>query len=692
MGTIWLKNLKDGLDTRRMPETLEGGAAIKAVDGHVNRGGEFEQRAAFVEEYDLPAGLTVGLANNNSGLYVFGSGAAPTMPRGVTYQRLQHPDGITPLFRILSFDLFASKIYVVAEFADGTRYHFYNGAIVTDWQDGRARVSFTVTGGGVQPATAASGSFTVSGGSASTVNTFADVQLNGVSILGAPVQHTGDNGTTAAAIAAQINSFISAPDYFASSLGAAVTITAAATGIAANGFLPVLTLTGDTAASGITALAGGTVSAPSQLADLTVNGVSIVSGPVDWTTDNVTTAAAIAASINLYASTPDYTATVVGNKVNLLAVDAGVTPNGFPVTFSTLRNLVITPNDGVALANGLAPGLLFQSGSSAKTVGSKVYVTSGPDLNFSGVLVPTGFQTTNVGAGFIDMSTQAAGSEALQAVGKYMTFLAVFAERVTQIWFIDPDPTLNAIQQVLVNSGTLSPRSVVQFGDRDLFFLDESGVRSLQARYASTTASTSDIGIPIDTLIVDKMRPMTTLDRSKIIGLIEPTDGRFWLVFADEIFVLSQFIGSKISAWSTYTPSVNNVAFNIDDAIVFKKKVYVRSGDKIYAYGGLGTTLTYDSTAPVLQVPYLDAGAPTKNKDFKTIDVACEGEWLIEAFMDPSNLNASDKVATVSATTYTGDSIPFEHSTTHVSLRFTGIGAGPKKIGAAAINFEGEPA
>lgn len=691
MGTIWLKDIKSGLDTRRLPETLPGGAAIKAQDGHVNRGGEFEQRAAFVKVFDLPAGLTVGLANNNSGLYVFGSGAAPTMPKGVTYQRLQHPDGITPIFRILSFDLFATKIYAVAEFQDGTRYHFYDGSRVTDWQDGRAHVSFQVTGGGIQPATVASGSFTVFGGSASVVNTFADVLLNGVSIVGGvAVQHTGNNNTTAAAVAAQINAAVTVPDYTAVAVGSQVVISAAATGIAANGFLPVLVMTGDVAATAITALSGGTVSAPSQLADLTVNGVSVVAAPVDWTTDNNTTAAAIAASINTYASTPDYTASVVGNKVNLFASDAGTAPNGFAVALTVLRNLVVSPNSGVVLANGLAPGTVFQSGSSAKTIGSKVYVTSGPNLNFSGILIPTGFQTTNTGAGFIDMSTQAAGAEALQAVAKYRTFIAVFAERVTQIWYVDPDPKLNAIQQVLVNIGTLSPRSVVQFGDADVFFLDESGVRSLQAKLYSTAASTTDIGVAVDTLIIDKIRPMSSLDRSKIIGLIEPTDGRFWLVFSDQIFVLSVFPGSHINAWSTYTPAINNVPFNVDDALVLKKKVYLRSGDSIYAYGGLGTTVTYDSTTPYLWHPYLDAEAPTKEKDFKTIDVACQGVWQISAGLDPENVNAADKIATVSGTTYPGDSIPFEASSTHVSLRFQGVGAGPKKLAAAAIGFDGE--
>jgi hypothetical protein len=798
MGTIWIRDIKGGLDTRRLPETLTGGAAIRAQDGHVNRGGEFEQRAAFVNTYSLPAGLTVSIGAGVSGIYVFGSGAPPAnMPKGVTYQQLQHPDGITPIVRVLSSDLFQSQIYAVAEYSDGTIYHFYNGVRVTDWQDGRARVSFEVTGGGLQPAVSAMGSFSIFGGSNIITNTIANITLNGVEILGVPVEHTGNNATTATAVAAQINAFVSSPDYSAAAVGSVVNISTSIAGSAGNGLLPVLNLTGDVAVNAITALAGGLDAAPSQLTDLTVNGVSVMAGPVSWAIDNPTTAQAIADSINLYASTPDYTATVVGAKINLLAVDPGTStaaagsftvsagaagsaftsiqlnsvevlgatvnwttdnpttaaaiaaqinlfdatpgytavavgalvtitaetqgvgpngftpaltmtgsaavtgiaalaggsisaPNGFVVNFAISRGLVMTPGSGVMLSNGISP--IFQSGTFAKTIGSKEYVTSGPDLNFSAVLGPTQFQdiSANIGAGFIDMSTQAAGSEALQAVGKFLSFIAVFAERVVQIWFVDPDPANNAIQQVLSNIGTLSPRSVVQFGDTDLFFLDESGVRSLRSRYAQTLASTDDIGNPIDTLIQAKIRPMTTLQRAGILGLIEPTDGRFWILFSDQIFVFSFFNGSKVSAWSTYTPSVNNVPFTIDDAVAFKKKVYVRSGDTIYVYGGIGNDLAYDSTTPELWLPYMDAEKPSETKDFETIDVACVGNWLVSAGLEPLNLDAVDKIATVSGTSYTGDSIPFEASSTHISLRFKGVGPGPKTLAAATINFKGD--
>lgn len=690
MGTLWLKDIRGGLDTRRMNEALPGGSAIRANDGHVTRGGEFEQRPAFVSTYTLPAG-TLGLGADRSSLYVFGSGVAPTMPRGVIYQRLQHPDGITPLTRVICAEMFQTKLYVVAEFGDGTRYHFYDGTRIAAWLDGRARVSFQVTGGGPQPAVAASCQFTVLSGTNSIVNTVGDIKLNGVDILGAPVQHTGNNSTTATAIAAQINSFVSTPDYTANAVGDVVTITASVAGVAPNGFTPTFTLNGDVLVTGITSMSGGIDAGVSSLGDLTVNGVPIIAAPVNWTTSNAATAALIADAINNYGSTPDYTATAIGDKVNLLAVDPGTAKNGYTVNFTLLRNLTVSPSPAT-LANGadLTANNTYQAGSFAKTVGSKVYVTAGQYLNFSGIRQPTLFDTGTTGAGFIDMSAEYAGSEELISIARYLQFIAVFAARVIQIWYVDPDPDLNKVTQVLNNMGTLSARSVTQFGDNDLFFLDESGIRSLKARDSSNAASTTDIGIPIDPLIVAKLATLTAVQRSQVIGLIEPASGRFWMVFPDQIFVLSFYEGSKISAWSTYTPGVDNVAFTIDDAAVFKKKIYVRSGDTIYTFGGTGASPVYDATSPELWVPYLDANAPAEKKKFKSIDVACEGEWEIRVANEPKNISASDKVAIVNATTYNGDTIPYEAEATHVSLRFVGRGSGAKKISSAVIKFEGD--
>jgi hypothetical protein len=60
--------------------------------------------------------------------------------------------------------------------------------------------------------------------------------------------------------------------------------------------------------------------------------------------------------------------------------------------------------------------------------------------------------------------------------------------------------------------------------------------------------------------------------------------------------------------------------------------------------------------------------------------------------MDPTNISASDKIATVDKTTYGGETIPFEAEWTHVSLRFKGVGSGAKKIASAAVYFKGDDA
>jgi hypothetical protein len=687
MSTIWLRDFKGGLDARRMPEALPGGFALKALDGHFTRGGEFEQRAAFVLEYTLPASATTGLAVGATGLYAFGHAAAPTMPKGVTYQRLQHPDGSTALHRVLSSELHTGKLYVVAEFVDGSIQHFYDGSRVTDWQDGRARASFTVTTGGIQAAVAATGTLNVSGGSAGVGNNFT-VSINGVALHIGSVAHTGNNTTTAAAIAAAINAATTSPDYTASNLGAQVTIASVALDTSANGLAINVAVAGDATVSSTGTMSGGQVAQPSQLTDLTVNGVSIIETAVSWRTSHAATAEAIADAINSYSSVPDYTATAVGARVNILAATSGTTANGYAVTPTLALGMVVDPASGIVMASGAALSSTYQAGTFAKTIGSKVYVTAGPNLQFSGVSAPSGFATSHTGAGFTDLSTQAAGSERLRAIGKYLQNIAVFAGSVIQIWYVDPDPSANKQVQVLYNMGTDSARSVTQFGDNDLFFLNESGVRSLRARDASNSAATNDVGIPVDPLITVKLQQLSDIRRARVIGLIEPRDGRFWLVFEDEIFVLSLFTGSGISAWSTYTPAVSGVSFTVDDAQVFGKRVYLRSGDKVYSFGGRTAALQYDNTEPELWTPYLDGDKPAVEKQFRGIDVACEGEWVVSAALDPTNLDAYEKVATIDKTTYFEPRIGYPVRSSHISLRFKGGAAGAKRIAAAAAHYD----
>lgn len=801
---IWVKEFTAGLDNRRMFEAASGGVLVKANNGHITRGGEFEQRAAFVPEFTLPAG-TIGMTSTTAGIVVFGHAAEPSgMPVGVTYQRLQHSDGTTALVRVLSTDLYAGKIYAVGEFADGAVFHFYDGARVTDWFDGRARATFEVTDGFSDSAIAASGSFDVTAGSATTpavaatggftvtggtlgagneiatltvdgvdilgatvthtgdnsttataiadqINTYtsspnytaaavgaevtitasvagaaangrvvvatpsgdmtvgsvtnmsggADAIVNqitavtvaGVDVLGAAVTHTGDNSTTATAIANQINSHSSTPDYTATALGATVTIEAATAGAAANGRVVAVSVSGDATVGSIANMAGGSDSATSAVDDIKVNGVSILTGPIEWDTSNEATATAIAAAINSLTSSPDYTASAVGDAVSIAAVDPGPDPNGYAVAFTLSNGLTVSPTT-LAMANGADSTNTYQPGEFVKTISQKVYSTSGPNTHFSGIAEPTKWTTDTTGAGFIDMSSESSGSEALTALARYQNFVAVFAPTVVQIWFMDPDPALNRLVQILNNTGTASPRSVTAFGNSDLLYMDESGLRSMRARDSSNAAATTDIGVPVDTLITEQLETLDENERKQVIGLIEPRFGRFWLIMRGKIFVFSYFNGAKVSAWSTYDTTYideddETVAFDVDDALVFNRRVYLRSEDTIFVYGGLSTGASSDATEAEAWLPYLDADDPTTKKELTGLDLALRGLWSVSAAYDPNDETAEDLVGIYDKTTYDSDKNPFSNQATHVSLRFRSQGVGPHRLGACVIHYKG---
>lgn len=682
MALVHIKEFLGGLDTRRMPETTPGGVLIEAVDCHITAGGEAEGRAAFVEAYTLPSG-TIGLAATRSQLVTFGSASPPTMPSGVAYQRLQHPSGSPTLVRTPSWDLYAGAVYAVGVFSDGSRHHFYNAARVTDWFDGRARAVFSVVSGGTTPATPATASFRVTGGTSGSGNQITSVTANGVALTPGVVAHTGNNVTTAAAVASAITSHTSSPDYTATSDGDTVTITASVAGTAANGRVLAVTPGGDVTVGSVTNFAGGTAAITSRITNIQVDDVAIIASPVSYTTDNPTTATAIAAAITADVSTPEYTAIAVGETVVIAASTAGTAANGRAVVITTADGFVVSPSSGLTMSGGAVTAGTFTPGSFVETIGSKMNSLSGPNWHFSGIREPTKWTTDAVGAGFVDLSTYSSGSEELTAIAPYQSSVAIFSETNVQIWLSDPDPALNTQKQILNNTGTSAPNSVTQFGDSDIFYLNESGVRSLRARDSSNAASTSDIGVPIDGLVTEALAGVSVLDRDKIFGLIEPRDGRFWMIIGDKVFVLSYFRAERtVSAWTTYT-----LPGQIEAAVVFNRKVWLRVGNKVYVYGGTGADRTYDDTECVVRTPFLDADNPTQRKYLRGIDVAAEGEWEAYVSMDVNNPDVQELVGIFKDSTFLDGRIPANGSTSHFSFTFKSRGVGPHKLGSLVVHF-----
>lgn len=577
MPTIWVRKIDGGLDVRRLPESTEGGALIKAQDGHLNRGGEFEKRAAFVPTYELPTFpfttvRTVGLAATPTSIVVFGGKPDPGAPAGVQYQQL----GASGLVRLVHWELYEGRIYAVVDNVFGKRVHFYDGTEVNDQPDGRARV---------------------------------------VSVVSATI---GD---------------------------------------------------------------------PFGTVDYTIDGVSITGGPVTAQGTIEDTAAAIVTAINSHVSNPDYVATGDGTDIYISAAIAGTDANGRSLSAEVTGNMTAVPG---TLADG-ADTDYPEPGRFVKTIGTKMYATSGPILASSAVGDPEDWDTA-AGFGFVDMSRYASGAEKLTALADYATGTAVFSGRTVQVWSLKADWTESTPLQTLRNTGTECPRSVTEFGDGDVFYLDESGLRSLRARDSSNSASTSGIGVRIDPLIVAKLRTLSADERARIIGLVEPQDGRFWLIMKDTIFVFSYFPEEKISGWSTYTTHYFNdagqrVNFDVDDAVVFNRRVYLRSGDLILAYGGVSTGLETDETEAEVWLPFLDAENPSATKQWEGFDAAVSGEWAVSVGMNLRNTSVEDDVCIISRTTYNEESIGAVGQSTHISPRFRSRGSGAAVLSACALHY-----
>lgn len=685
MSYFAIEDFRAGMDTRRMPVLSVPGSLLTLVNAHINRGGEIEKRLAFVPQITLPAG-THGLDAVGGTLYTFGSAGSVAFPAGtpanMVYQQLAHPSGAA-MAKVLQVSAFAGKPYVIAQYDDGTIYHFYNGVRSTELVEARARASFTVTGG-TTVGVSATASFTITGGINSAGDRLLSIRAGTLAILTQAVQHNGSNSSTAAAVAAAINAFVGNPDFTATASGATVTLTSVTPGTAFNGLALTLSLQGGFTVGSVGNFAGGVDNA---ITAMTVDGVSIIGRKILHTGDNATTAAALAAEINEHQSAPEYRALAVGNKVNVMIQTAGAANNGKTLAITATGNMT-TNVTSVALAGGsdLVVGTTtstYLPGEYSKPAKSKMYSTASSLVHFSGISAPLEMNETSKEAGFIDLSTNAEGSERLTAIANYQQNLAVFSERTVQIWFVDVAASGNQQLQVLNNTGAIAPLSVTEIGDSDVFYLSESGIRSLRARDSSNAAFATDIGNPIDTLVLaDINADRLTVRESRAV--LEPRDGRYILAVGSKCYVFSYFPASRVSAWSIYEPG-----FAVTAWAIIGRRLYCRGDDgKMYLLGGENGT-TYDSTQVTAYLPYVDAKQPATKKMFTGLDLASEGLWKVEIASNPLDQEALQTVAYVEETTYDKGNVAFQTTSTHLAIKLTSQNDGYAKLGSLIVHFEG---
>lgn len=331
-------------------------------------------------------------------------------------------------------------------------------------------------------------------------------------------------------------------------------------------------------------------------------------------------------------------------------------------------------------------GLPAIKGDVVLTMKKKIYACANNLLYYSGVNTPAGWDSTpstgDVGAGFLNMSNHQEGAGTLTGLGVYQDKLTVFSPNVTQLWFVADDDAANFPAQTLLETGTRSPRSVRGYGDIDLFYLSDTGIRSLRARDSNNVAGVQDVGTPIDPVVTTFMDSLTETQIRRACTTVDPRDARFWLALGNRIFVFSYYPSKKISAWTWYEPG-----FQIDDMVSLNKRVHVRSGNKVYVYGG-STGQVYDSCRVTAQLPFMNNGKPGHYKTFTGMDVSAVGSWDARVLMAPDDMTQYVDFGELSGVTWPQENTAGVGMATHVAPQFVNEAAGPASLSQVGLHFQ----
>jgi hypothetical protein len=684
MSYLSVQDFRQGMDRRR--ERVAGvlGSLWTLENGHITRGGDIERCKRFSPRYALPAG-TFGMVMARRQLYAFGSdNLASRMPVGVAYQRLEAPSGAA-MTMVLDATAFAGRLYVVAEYADGSTYHFFDGQRVTDW-DACAAASADFESLAALLATKISSDAAVT----------ADFSGNVIRIL-ARVP-----GVPFTASVATVNG------------GSTDSQVIMLSTVQSN----VVAVAESRATTTLAVLGGADLG---RLTALTIGGVSLLAVPVPWLATNEATAIRISQQINNLASVTGFSASVTGAVVTITAaVGTGAAPNGaavYAVTsggfqvsvtptvsggvsavdavpqvveatfgglFEVADQFVISINGTDYRATGLAAGM----GRSAKVLYKRIWSPIGPlwrysMLNRPDIVNPANNSTDN-DSGFLNVARETEGGENLVGAGKYQGLVGAWSEQSIVIYKLDVDPNNFAVDTIVDNSGTLAPRAIVCFGNTDTFYPDHTGIRSLQARTVSNAPFVSDVGNAIDTFFQAYAATLTERQIRAAVGAIEPRDGRYMLAVGDRVFVLSFFPGAKISAWSYYSPG-----FQITDFARNGNKLYARAGDTIYLYGGeFGDEYPNDDELPVkVETPFMSANDPAAIKMLEGFDMAATNEWEVRVSMDANRPDKMMRVGKVKDITFNDGDIKLPGRGALFALTLTCKRKGRATISMQQVHF-----
>lgn len=321
-------------------------------------------------------------------------------------------------------------------------------------------------------------------------------------------------------------------------------------------------------------------------------------------------------------------------------------------------------------------------GTICRTYKNKVNALYGTSWWTSKTNTPGTFDSTQTGSGVTDLSQSDEFSADLTALAPYQTSMAFFSKQNVQLWNVDVDPTKNVFVQTIGNTGTKAKKSAVTVGNTDLYYLSDSGIRSLRARDASNVAYVNDVGTPIDPIITAAITSLGDTVTGNACGVIEPIDGRFMLALGPYVYVFSYFPGAKISAWSIYDPG-----FTISAWSIHQQGVYARSGDTIYKYGG-DDNATYDNCTVTVSTPYLTLNRVQDDKVITGYDLAVNGSWDVYMLSDPRDETRMTKLGTVTGFTYVLQQLGAVGATPTFALKLVNTSSGAAWVGNISLSYD----
>lgn len=247
--------------------------------------------------------------------------------------------------------------------------------------------------------------------------------------------------------------------------------------------------------------------------------------------------------------------------------------------------------------------LPFPPGESLLKLAGKMWAPSPVDgqIGFSASASGPDDWTTTGDAGFLPAQAHVSGARDLVALCHYRGRLAAFFPDAVQVWGVDADPELHALEQVLNGPGVIMPGAVANVLG-DVIYLSRGGFRSLSTATVTGEASENDVGSRIRTLT-------DAITGTRAVSLWSQARSQFLCAIGSTVYVCTIIPGEKLTEWTTWTLPVD-VDYLTEEAGV----LYVRSGDNLYRLDEDESADTAGAITATLETRPLTLKAPGRMK------------------------------------------------------------------------------